>query len=99
MTTASSSWPASASSWPALRPSDRVLASSTGSSGVTEQVCVSVRPLIEGPGRPAGDLVHSGGDGRVVEFAGAVEAEERVDKAGGGAVGHHAGAGLVVGRS
>jgi hypothetical protein len=27
------------------------------SSGVTEKVCVSVRPVIEGAGRAAGDLV------------------------------------------
>jgi hypothetical protein len=41
---------------------------SRASSGVTEKVCVSVRPLLEGAGRAAGDLVHGGGDGRVVEL-------------------------------
>jgi len=39
--------------------------------------------VIEGAGRAAGDLVHCGGDGRVVELAGAEEAEERVDEVAG----------------
>src|SRR6266571_321388 len=81
-----------------LIPTAAVLRSAINraSSGVTEKVCVSVRPVIEGAGRAAGDLVHRGGDGRVIELAGAEEAEERVDQTGRGAVVRHARAGLVV---
>src|SRR6266496_6160809 len=68
------------------------------SSGVTEKACVSVRPMIEGAGRAAGDVAHCGGDGRVVELAGAEEAEERIDEAGRGTVVRHARTGLVVGK-
>jgi AraC family transcriptional regulator, regulatory protein of adaptative response / DNA-3-methyladenine glycosylase II len=34
-----------------------------GHPGVTEEGCVSLRPLLEGAGRAAGDVAHGGGDG------------------------------------
>jgi hypothetical protein len=65
-------------------------ASSAAPSGMVNHCGWPVSPA-------ADDLVHCGGGGRVVELAGAEEAEERVDEAGRDAVGRHARTGLVVG--